>query len=180
MKQARTHKDRILVSLPPQEKMSEFGRLYDEYYGRIYNVILGMLEDQEIAKDMLQETFIKIWNHMDKYDADKGSAFTWMYNIARNTALDHLKSKAHRNNLATRSLEQNHNDLIPTFDREYTGIRKLTNLLKPEYRILIEMAYFRDWTQEEIARELKLPLGTIKTRFTNARKALRDILNKEH
>ncbi|MFX1707154.1 RNA polymerase sigma factor [Chitinophaga sp. CC14] len=177
MKQEHTHKER---TLSPQEKMSEFSRLYDDYHSRIYSVILGMLGDKELAKDILQETFIKIWNNMDKYDADKGSAFTWMYKIARNAALDQLKSRAYRRYLTSSSLEDKHNNLIPTFDREYTGIGKLTNFLKPEHRILIEMTYFRDWTQEEIARKLGLPLGTIKTRFTNARKALRDILNKEH
>lgn len=159
--------------------MSAFNRLYDEYHHRIFSVVLGMLEDKEIAKDVFQETFVKIWKHMDKYDAGKGAEFTWMYNIASNAVKDMRKSKSYRIYLENRPLECNQNNLIPTFDREYTGIRKLTNLLKPEHRILIEMAYFRDWTQEEIAHQLGLPLGTIKTRFTNARKALRDILNKE-
>jgi RNA polymerase sigma-70 factor (ECF subfamily) len=142
LKQESTYNNRIFAFLSPEEKMSAFNRLYDEYHHRIFSVVLGMLEDKEIAKDVFQETFVKIWKHMDKYDAGKGAEFTWMYNIARNAVRDTRKSKSYRIYLENRLLECDQNNLIPTFDREYTGISKLTNLLKPEHRILIEMAYF--------------------------------------
>ncbi|HEY0272718.1 MAG TPA: sigma-70 family RNA polymerase sigma factor, partial [Chitinophaga sp.] len=73
-----------------------FGYLYDHYSPALFGVALKVLGDENAAADVLQEVFLKIWRSIDRYDEDKGRLFTWMLNITRNTAIDSLRSKAHK------------------------------------------------------------------------------------
>ncbi|MBC9934134.1 RNA polymerase sigma factor [Chitinophaga qingshengii] len=180
MKPENTYNNRIFAFLSEEEKRSEFKRLYDEHHGRIFKAILRMLGNGELVEDVLQETFENVWKNMDKYDADKASVYTWICNIARSEVGNVRRNKLYRSLLKNAALEDAHTNLVLTFDKEYTGINRLFNHLKPEHRILMEMVYYRDWKQEEIAQQLGLPLGTVKTRITKAREALRDIAKREY
>ncbi|SHM01238.1 RNA polymerase sigma-70 factor, ECF subfamily [Chitinophaga jiangningensis] len=165
--------------MPADNKEEAFDLIYEENCGRIYNVLLSMTRDEAVAKDAFQETFVKVWHKMDTYDAEKGSVYNWIKTIARNTAVDMFRSGLYRSLPEFKPLGEEYLDLV-TYDREYTGIIKVTDRLKPEHRIIIEMMYYRGRTLVEIANFLQVPLGTIKTRLTEARKVLRQILKKEH
>ena len=154
--------------------------LYDHYSSALYGVILRVVYDKETAEDVLQETFVKIWSYAASYDSAKGRLYTWLLNIARNTAIDKTRSKSFRNDGKVRSIE----DFVYTVDKEHNsstatdhiGLRKFVDELKSDQRELIDLLYFGGYTQSEAAEELGIPLGTVKTRIKAALTRLREIL----
>lgn len=159
-----------------------FSYLYDQYSPALYGVIVKVLNDDNSAGDVLQDVFMKIWRHLDRYDETKGRLFTWMLNIARNTAIDILRSKSHKMEQKIRNMPDDVHvvdSLIavqPSAD--YLGFSRILEKLTKEQRTLIDLAYYKGCTQEEIARVMDIPLGTVKTRMRNAINQLRTILNK--
>ncbi|WP_341835115.1 sigma-70 family RNA polymerase sigma factor [Chitinophaga pollutisoli] len=159
-----------------------FGYLYDHYSPALYGVVLKVLNDENTASDVLQEVFLKIWRGIEKYDTEKGRLFTWMLNIARNTAIDTLRSKAHK---LDQKIHELSNDVYlqtsqltvhPSVD--HLGLTKVLEKLSKEQRTIIDLAYYKGCTQEEIARLLDIPLGTVKTRMRNAIIQLRNVLKQ--
>ncbi|CAL1520017.1 sigma-70 family RNA polymerase sigma factor [Chitinophaga sp. MM2321] len=159
-----------------------FSYLYDHYSPALYGVALKIVTDEPSAGDVLQEVFIKIWRNIDRYEASKGRLFTWMLNIARNTAIDSLRSKAHK-------LDQKIQDVTSTslmyepqlavhLSVDHLGLTKVIEGLPKDQRIIIDLAYFKGCTQEEIAKVLDIPLGTVKTRMRNAIIQLRILLKQ--
>jgi RNA polymerase sigma-70 factor (ECF subfamily) len=154
--------------------------LYDHYSAALFGVILRIVFDKETAEDVLQETFVKIWTNSTTYDASKGRLYTWLLNIARNTAIDKTRSKSFRNDGKVRSLE----DFVYTVDKEHNsstatdhiGLRKFVDELKSDQRELVDLLYFGGYTQSEAAEELGIPLGTVKTRIKAALTKLRELL----
>jgi RNA polymerase sigma-70 factor (ECF subfamily) len=138
------------------------------------------VNDAELANDILQEVFVNIWRRIEQYDMGKGRLFTWMMNIARNASIDTLRSKGYQNSRKNQSIQENVDtlqvsDVIqPGVDT--IGLRKVLEKLKDEQRVLIELAYFKGYTHEEIAELEKIPLGTVKTRIRNALIQLRELL----
>ena len=146
-----------------------FGYLYDHYSAALNGVIMDILQDEESAGDVLQEVFIKIWKQIEQYDATRGRLFTWMFNIARNAAIDATRRKEWQTQKQRYSV--NEYTFLPDkapHPAEDAGLRRLIQSLKAEYKVLIELSYFQGYTQEEIAEILKLPLGTVKTRMRTA------------
>jgi RNA polymerase sigma-70 factor, ECF subfamily len=157
-----------------------FAYLYDNYAAALNGVIYKMVEDKELAEDILQEAFVKIWNNFSSYSADKGRLFTWMLNIARNLTIDTLRSKGYKKQSkisADENSVSNYTDNKAVNEKfDALGIRKQLTNLKPEQRSIIDMAYFSGYTQEEISKEMGIPLGTVKTRMRSAILELRKML----
>ena len=84
-----------------------FGYLYDNYSGALYGIVNSIVTDKEIANDVLQNVFVNIWRKIESYDATKGRLFTWMLNIARNAAIDEVRSKGFRDSQKNQSLGEN-------------------------------------------------------------------------
>ncbi len=168
-----------LVSRLYRRDQEAFSYLYDHYSAALYGVILRIVKDAEFAQDMLQEAFLKIWNHLDQYDSNKGRLFTWMINICRHMAIDATRSRSFQNQKKNLPVES----LVGVIDRQGSstmnpdriGLRAFVDGLSPEHRELIELAYFRGFTQAEIADRLQIPLGTVKTRMRTAVLKLRDL-----
>jgi RNA polymerase sigma-70 factor (ECF subfamily) len=156
-----------------------FAYLYDNYSGTLYNIILQILPDQELASDVLQETFLNIWRKIDSYDESKGKLFTWMLNVTRNLSIDTVRSKSFQNNQKNQELAEsislNRNGHVQQ-DVDNIGLKKLIERLKKEQRSVIDLAYFKGYTHEEIAEIEDLPLGTVKTRIRTALIQLREQL----
>ncbi len=167
-----------LVSLLKQRHQLALGYLYDHYAGALNTVILSIISDKALAGDVLQEVFVKIWRQVDSYDETKGRLFTWMLNIARNADIDMVRSKGYRHNKQnqelTASVYEAGDSNQPNVDK--IGLRKVVHTLKEEYSVLIELSYFQGFTQEEIAKMLNVPLGTIKTRLRTALIQLRQLV----
>ena len=160
---------------------SAFTYLYDSYSGALYGVIQQVVPDQHVAADVLQEVFVKIWRQIEKYDPEKGRLFTWMHQIARNTAIDMLKSKGWQNEQKTDQLDVIHLNTTVTTERipDGSGIKNLIRHLKEEFKEIVELSYTQGYTQEEISGILNIPLGTVKTRMRAALLQLRKNLSIE-
>jgi RNA polymerase sigma factor (sigma-70 family) len=158
-----------LVSKLKSQDTLAIQALYDMYSGALLGVISRVIQHTEVAEDLLQETFIKIWNSAGSYDNSKGRLFTWMMNIARNLSIDKLRSKDFKNSNKNQDIENNV-DFIDaqkeiTFNADLLGIKDLVTSLKPEFKTVLDMVYFKGYTHVEAAEELNLPLGTVKTRI---------------
>ncbi|QNK62372.1 sigma-70 family RNA polymerase sigma factor [Pedobacter sp. PAMC26386] len=155
--------------------------LYDMYSAALLGVIFRIVQHSEIAEDLLQDTFVKIWNSADSYDSSKGRLFTWMINIARNISIDKLRSRDFRNANKNQDIENNV-DFIDaerkvTFNSDTMGLKDMVTALKPEFNSVLDMVYFKGYTHVEAAEELNLPLGTVKTRIRMAIMELRKHFN---
>ena len=169
-----------LVLLLQRQDQQAFSYLYDNYAPALNGVIFRMVEDKILSEDILQEAFVKIWNNFSSYDKTKGRLFTWMMNLTRNLAIDTLRSKGYKKQSKISGDENSVNNLhdgnsgIARFDA--MGIRKQLDNLKPDQRVIIDLAYFNGFTQDEIAKEIGIPLGTVKTRMRTAILELRKML----
>lgn len=161
-----------LVDALRDHQNDAYGYLYLHYKGALYNIICQIIPDPETASDVLQEVFITVWKNIDKYDAQKGRLFTWLLNVTRNTAINKTRSKIYKSSLKNDSI----NNYVNYFDDKSAyhqninliGLRKEVNMLKEEFKIVLELAYYNGFTQEEISKSLNIPLGTVKTRLRNA------------
>ncbi|MES2458515.1 MAG: sigma-70 family RNA polymerase sigma factor [Bacteroidota bacterium] len=172
--------DELVSKLKSQDTIA-IRALYDMYSGALMGVISRIIPQTEVAEDLLQETFIKIWNSGSSYDSSKGRLFTWMMNIARNLSIDKLRSKDFRNAGKNQDIENNV-DFIDSqkevvFNSDLLGLKDMVTALKPEFNDVLDMVYFKGYTHVEAAEELNLPLGTVKTRIRMAIMELRKHFN---
>lgn len=168
-----------LVGQLKMRRQSAFVYLYDNYAGALHTVVVAIILDREFANDVLQEVFVKIWKQIESYDETKGRLFTWMTNIARNAAIDLIRSKDFKNGQKNRELTESvytSGDNSAQTPIERIGLRKLVHQLKEDHKILVELSYFQGFTQEEIAKMLDIPLGTVKTRLRAAMTQLKQLV----
>ncbi len=157
-----------------------FSHVYDMYSKSLFSVISNLIKDRDEAEDVLQEVFVKIWKNIDSYNESKGRFYTWIINIARNTSIDKLRSKGYSNsqkNLSSDNfvhLLDNSNKLTHQIDT--IGIREFVNKLKPKCIQIIDLLFFKGYTQQEASEELAIPLGTVKTQNRNCINDLRKFL----
>lgn len=161
-----------------QRQHDAFNYLYDNYSSSLYSIILNIVPDKDFASDVLQEVFVKIWKQIESYDNAKGRLFTWMLNIARNASIDAIRSKGYQKNQKNRELSEDVYGAVGTtnVNTDRIGLKKIVYNLKEEYRVLIELSYFQGFTQEEISKMMKIPLGTVKTRMRSALIQLKQVI----
>ena len=156
--------------------------LYDNYSAALYGVIHRIIQSDEIAEDVLQETYLKIWNNFPQYDSAKGRLFTWMVNIARNMAIDKVRSREFTQKQKNRDLADSVSFVDfagqATYNPETIGLKELVQNLEPEYRQIIDLLFFGGFTQSEAAIKLNIPLGTVKTRSRAAIMKLRQLFDR--
>lgn len=170
-----------LIYLLKIKDTSALEYLYDYYSKALYNIIYQIVQNDEVSEDVLQETFIKIWNAFDMFDTSKGRLYTWFSNIARNLAIDKIRSKEFRNQSQNQDIE-NHVNVIDnrinnSMNPDVMGLKTLVEKLRPEYKQLVELIYFNGFTHAEVAEHLNIPLGTVKTRIRAAIIELRKYFN---
>jgi RNA polymerase sigma-70 factor, ECF subfamily len=161
-----------LVSLLQSKDERGFSILYDNYSSALYGVILKIVRSEEIAADVMQDAFVKIWKNIEGYNRSKGTLFTWILNVARNTAIDKIRSQEFQNSQKNQDLETSINFIdnqgSSQFDVDAIGIRKVVENLRPEHQQMIDLLYFQGYTQAEVSEEFNIPLGTVKTRVKAA------------
>jgi RNA polymerase sigma factor (sigma-70 family) len=172
--------DELVRALRNREKIA-IEALYDMYSASLFGVISRIITDTAVAEDVLQETFVKIWNSFSSYSAEKGRLFTWMVNITRNMAIDKIRSKDFKNHDKNQELENNvtfiDEQRNTVYNPELLGIKDLVQTLKPEQKLILDLVYFKGYTHVEASEELDIPLGTIKTRLRMAIQQLRKHFN---
>ena len=181
MTQVLTYTEAELLEGLQAHDEQAFGFLYDHYSKALFNIILPIIPQQELAEDVLQEVFVKIWQNIKSYDASKGRLYTWMLNITRNQAIDKTRSKDFNKRSKTTELSENvyTNRQVAEIKMDDVGLQKTLSNLPEENRKLLELAYYQGYTQDEISKMLNIPLGTIKTRLRATIIQLRKILSTQ-
>jgi RNA polymerase sigma factor (sigma-70 family) len=173
--------EELVLALRNRDKIA-VEALYDMYSSSLYGVIVRIIVDTATAEDVLQETFVKIWHSFASYSTDKGRLFTWMVNVARNLAIDKIRSKDFKNQNKNQELENNvtfvDEQRNTVYKPELLGVKDLVQTLKPEQKSILELVYFKGYTHVEAAEELAIPLGTVKTRLRMALLELRKHFNE--
>lgn len=180
MIQIKADKDRInlLVNSVKGGREDAFAEIYDLFSPALFGLIRTIVRSEDDASDLLQDAFVKIWKNIDSFNVEKGTLFTWMLNISRNTAIDFLRKTKKESNSEIQNLSNDvgmRSDLVT--NPETIGMKSMLLKLPEEQRILIDYVYFRGYTQSEIAEELDMPIGTVKTRIRAAMGELRKWFN---
>lgn len=173
-----TYTEKELIASLKNNNKEAFEYLYDHYAPALYGIIMKIVKDDEKAADVMQDAFLKIWKNIGGYNTEKGTLFTWILNVARNTAIDRLRLDVK----LAKSVSWDHvkeaelsngvifNPIPATID-----IRAIVQRLLPEKSLLIDLVYFQGYTHEEVSAKLCLPLGTVKSRIRKALAELREI-----
>jgi RNA polymerase sigma-70 factor, ECF subfamily len=154
--------------------------LYDRYGRLAYSLIVRVVRDGALAEDLVQETFLRVWNRAQGFDAQRGALGPWLLAVARNRAIDYLRSASGRERNALELEEVDHPSLYTNMERDILAsdktrmIRAALEKLTPNQREVIELAYFEGLTQTEMAERMGQPLGTVKTWVRTALKNLRE------
>lgn len=157
-----------LPALLKAKSREGFAYLYDRYSGAVYGIICKIVKHEPAGEELLQDVFVKVWKNIEQFDESKGSLFTWLLNIARNTCIDYLRSRNHKFSMLTAGngepeMEKT-GDTVHTYHTEHSELRTLAYKLDAKYRQVIDLVYFWGYSQDEVAKMLNMPLGTVKTR----------------
>jgi RNA polymerase sigma-70 factor (ECF subfamily) len=196
----KAKKDFDLVLLAQKGDQAAYTELMDRYHDAIYYMILKMISNKSDAEDLTIEAFGKAFRKIDQYSPSFAFS-TWLFKIASNNCIDFMrKKKAKQISIYTSSSEIEANpsegiseesslsiqsDLLDPEealikDQKKLLMRELVDALKPRYRQLVELRYFKEFSYEEISEELDIPLGTVKAQLFRARELLYGILKKRH
>jgi len=174
--------DRDLIARLQRRDPHALAELYDRYGRLAYSLILRVVRDAGIAEDLVQETFLRVWNRVHGFDAEKGAIGPWLLAVARNRAIDYLRSAGGRERNALEFEETGHPALYTDMERDLLlsdsarRVKSAMEKLSANQRQVIELAYFEGLSQTEMAERMGQPLGTVKTWVRTALKNLRDDL----
>lgn len=165
--------DSILISRLKSKDQKAFALLYDKYSPALYGIILRMCNDEGLAQEILQDTFMTVWEKSETYDPSKGRFYTWSYRIAKNKVLNVLRK--------TNKLIQT-DDLSVYANREMDqsstdGLLELKgsiNKLEAHHKRAIDLVYFKGLTHNEAHKEMNVPLGTFKSYIRQALKKIKE------
>jgi RNA polymerase sigma-70 factor (ECF subfamily) len=181
-----TAPDEHLVSALEGRDARALEALYDRYGDYVYSVCLRMVGDVQLAEDLTQEVFLRVWRRPDLFDAGRGRFLTWLLSVARNRGIDERRSRGRRfrhespPSLAAEELLNSaptpDEDDVAVLSDQRIVIQRALATLPPEQKLVIQLAYFGGYTQQEIAKGLGQPLGTVKTRIRLGLQKLRMVL----
>ncbi len=159
--------------------------LYDRYGRLAYSLIYRVVRNGAAAEDLVQETFLRVWNRVQSFDRQKGALGPWILTVARNRAIDYLRSIDGRMSAGALELDKVENPgLFCEFSDGALSVDRTRRLksafekLNANQRMVIELAYFEGLSQTEMAAQMKQPLGTVKTWVRSALKILREELTE--
>jgi len=168
-----------IISLLLKKDEQAIDLIYQHYSANMYGYILKIVQDEQLAQDILQESFVKIWKNSDRYDFKKARLFTLILNICRNLAIDKLRARKRYLTDDNQSIRTDvHNYSITQLNVDQIDLREKVDTLEIKYKQIIEVLFFRGMTQREASEYLKLPLGTVKTRFKIALRELKKIFDQ--
>jgi len=179
--------DVTIIGLIQQSQSDALAELYDRYGRLVFGLAFNAIRDQALAEEITQDVFMRVWDKASTYQKEKGKVITWLANIARYRTIDVLRYQKIRAEGHSSSWDE-----LPFFDppdsqniekdvelaHEAQRVRDALSSLPKEQQVALALAYFRGYTQEEVAAELGEPLGTIKTRIRLGMLKLRRILEE--
>ncbi|MGA8224825.1 MAG: sigma-70 family RNA polymerase sigma factor [Candidatus Acidiferrales bacterium] len=180
--------DGALMERLAQRDSSALEALYDRYALPVYSLVLRILQQPASAEEIVQDVFLRLWRNAAQYRASRGLLGPWLFMLARNRALDHLRRKHEKQRRREDSYDFDMSDSVATPNLELfldcarcaERVRACMDELPEPQRRAIELAYFEGMTQSEIAAALSKPLGTVKTQIRNGLIHLREALGSAH
>lgn len=170
----RNKEDVTLLERIQRRDEQALAKLYDRYAPLLYTLALRIVATQEESEDIVQEVFLQVWNKANSYIRDRGTVYSWITTLTRNKAIDRVRSKRYKqqsketkldeidNTVASQSSNPHQTVLLKEYQEIVTAAKKkLSNI---EAKIL-ELSYYGGYSQVEIAKMLKMPLGTVKTKM---------------
>lgn len=169
-----------IVTLLQHKDIKGIDALYDQYGSYIYGFIIKIVKLDDVAENVLQDTFLKVWNKIDSFNIEKGRFVTWVINIARNTAIDTIRSKHYKQSLKLISLEHapQRIEYSTKIKVDNLDIKDIVGKLDKKYSEIIHLVYFKGYTHAEASKKLQIPLGTVKSRVRKAFSDLKIILQE--
>nr|WP_158798162.1 sigma-70 family RNA polymerase sigma factor [Pedobacter sp. L105] len=167
---------KFLADLKERKSLS-FRRLYTLHSASMLGIIMRVVPAREIAEDILQDSFVKIWKSIHLYDPEKGKLFTWMARLARNSAIDYKRGKTFAKSTRNEDIDSvysqvDHYHYVPD-KTDSIGVKDLMHVLTASQKQILDLVYFHGYTQAEVSDELQIPLGTVKSKIRLAVKELR-------
>ena len=173
--------DRTLVRGLQQKESAAMAALYDRFGRVVYSVIVAIVRDGATAEDLVQETFLRVWNRAQTFDGEHAALGPWLLAIARNRAIDHVRSAGARMGRNAFELDAHeHPSLFVDMERDLVNanhaqlIGRALGKLTEQQRRVIHLAYYEGLSQSEMAMQLGQPLGTVKSWVRGALKLLRE------
>ena len=175
--------DKLVLGLK-EKNVEAFEELHSMYAENILGAINIIIKDETVSQEICQDVFVKVWERASFYDSKKGRFFTWLLNIARNAAIDYTRSKEFKIQNKNHSLDFFVNIYKQPAEEthaedQYLGLKRMLHALNKKCVELIEMLYFKDYSQAMVAERLAIPVGTVKSRNRNCLKKLREQLTNE-
>ena len=169
-----------IVYLLQKEDKKAISLLYENYADALFGVIYKVISDQNLAQDVLQESFVKVWKNAKSYDSKKAKLFTWLYRITYNTAIDKVRSESKKVKKEVEIENSNVYRLTSEgLNQDVMDIKKHLGTLDEKYQIVINALFFEGMTQQEASDELEIPLGTVKSRLKIGLRELKKIYDPE-
>jgi len=166
-----------------------FASLYDRHNQILFGLLMRILKEGAEAEEVLQDTFLQVWQKASHYDEARGSVFAWLVTLTRSRAIDRLRSTASRRRTALEAANEPQADFLDVADTSQLAeaqykeqcdiVRRALAEIPEEQRRVLLLAYFDGLTQSEISHRLNEPLGTVKTRMRAGASKLRDILRRK-
>ena len=181
MKNTSSFPEDELVAALKERSQKAYATLYDNYAPALLGIICKVVKDSNEAENLLQDTFVKVWKNIDSYDASRGRLFTWLLQIARNTALSYLRSQKNAGHTTIQTIADgvysDRNTITEAINVSHIGVNDTVSRLDPKLRQMIDLIYFEGYTQQNVADDLNMPLGTVKTRTRMALQQLKIIFS---
>lgn len=180
MRTPPNEKDKEIVSLMIAQDEQGIEILYHSYGVYIYGFICQIIKFEDIAQIVLQDTLLKVWKNINSFDAEKGVLLTWIIRIARNNAIDMIRSKNYTQMTRLVGMENIYSskkNTVKSISIDTIDVRSKVARLDAKPRVILELIYFEGYTSSEVAKKLNLPLGTVKSRIRKGFKDLRKLID---
>jgi RNA polymerase sigma factor (sigma-70 family) len=168
-----------IVTLLKKDARAAVGVILEQYGDALFTVALRIVGSKEVAEEIIQDAFVKVWKKAANYNPDKGRLFTWLIQIVRSTAIDKVRLVKFQKNKTSESLDAHVYDDV-RFSEEMeirdVGLHRVIGQLDEKYQQVIRLLYLQGYTQSEVTKELDIPLGTVKSRAKIGIRELRRLL----
>ncbi len=167
--------NQLIIGLKNSDEKS-FVYLYKNYSTKLFGVALSITHNTEIAEDVLQETFLKVFTNIERYDRTKGTFFTWMLNICRNGSIDKIRYGSDRIIISFDTIEFDESSKTdPHIDLVNKELWRLLKSLSTDHKQVLELSYYYGYSHRQISKKLNIPFGTVKSKIRIAVRELRKI-----
>jgi RNA polymerase sigma-70 factor, ECF subfamily len=171
----------LLLASVARRDEAAFERLYEATSAKLYGVVLRILKRQDLAEEVIQDAYVKIWNSAGQFNPGLSSPITWMASIARNRAIDIVRKRSEisiEEEPAAMDVAADTPDPLARKDmtEELQRIMDCIGQLEPQRQRLVLLAYYNGWSREQLSKTFDTPLNTIKTWLRRSMVEIRECL----